>query len=305
MGAVYQRIRKVGYHVRLSLGGEGVAFQRIIAYGIAGKVAVQGRVGVGGLHYQHFFAVSVRYVRQHRAQVIQAAVPEGVPAGGEHVVIQGVYFQLFSKVFELFRIFRIGEMQRGERIRVYLPDGIQPRVHKGYDAGPAGLAAHPPVGLVARLHHAHIHAVFLKRGKGRQGELIHRLCLFFCAHACPGFGRHLLSGIRPEVRVMKVHYQFKARFCAPEADLNKGIQIADASAVGPSFRVVGIVPQAGADVGYAVLLKQREYIRLVPVKVIKARAAVFQRDDGRQIHAEYKIIGHAPDVPDIKLRVLA
>ena len=88
---------------------------------------------------------------------------------------------------------------------------------------------------------------------------------------------------------MEIDQQLHAAVSRAPADLLCLFQIVVAAAVAVAVRVIGIVPDAHADVIDAVVSKYFENILRLPCLIFEAHTGVFERDDRGDIHTADKI----------------
>ena len=96
-------------------------------------------------------------------------------------------------------------MQGNHGFGEHLPDSLGAGGEQLLQIEPGLFAAEGAVGLVADLHHAHIHLGLLQLLEAIDGVRIEGLGLFLDAHAIPGLGHHLLAGVGPEIGIMEVY----------------------------------------------------------------------------------------------------
>ena len=303
--SVHHGVGDVPHAVGLPLHGEGIVpgNSPAPADGVSGKVAVLLRPGIGGFHHHHLLAVGLRDFRQDGGKIFQAPVPVGIVGGGKHVVMNEPVFLIIVQLLRVgavaFRVFRIRKMHRHQRLRIHLPRRPGAGIHQVGDVHPGFLAAELSVRLVSGLHHPHRNPGLLQPPQAVQGKVIHRPGLLLDLHLRPGPGRHLFSGIRPEVGIVEVHQQLHPAGRGSFSDLHRGADVAVSSAEAMPFRVIGIVPYPHPDGVDPVVRQNPEQILLLPVEVPVADAALFLGDHAGYIHAEKKVLRQVFHLPDI------
>ena len=193
-------------------------------------------------------------------------------------------------------------MHRHQRVRVYFPHGPASRLHEMvHNIHPDPLAAHPAVRLVAQLHHADPDALRLQAAQAVRCVGIQRFRLGFDIHALPGLRRLLFGGIRPEVRIVKIHQQRQAVRGGPSADLHSRLNIVVSAAVAVPVTVKGIIPDPDADQVHAVFAQQCKQILFRAVRIPVADAGSLQGQNRRYIHTQKKVLRKMFRLPDIEV----
>ena len=226
-------------------------------------------------------------------------MPVGIIGGGKHVVIHVVVREFFG-IARVGAALGIGKVHRHQRLREDLARRSRPGLHQILDVEPDLFAAEGAVGLVAHLHHAHVRAGFLQHGQAVSGVLIHRLGLFLDLHVFPGQGDHLLARIGPEIRIMEVHDQLHAGLGGAFPDLGGLFDVVVAAAVSVAVLVIGVVPDAHADVGHARLRQRQEHVPLLAGEIIILHAALLLGDDRGSVHTQDEILRQIRDRLDIE-----
>ena len=170
-------------------------------------------------------------------------------------------------------------------------------VHQLADSGPttqvrAFFSAHGTIGLVADLHHAHIHSCLHQLLQGNLCILIQRLCLGFHGQFLPFFWGHLLGWVCPKIRIVEVDQQFHAILGGAFSDGNGIFNIAVTAAISLAIGCIGVVPDPDTDIVDAIVAQDLIDILRTAVMVIIANAALFQCRHTGSIHAYDEIIRH-------------
>ena len=296
----------VGHLVGLALHRDGVRLfiRAALADGVAAEIAVRQGVGIAGFGDHHLLAIGVGHLGEHLRQVVQRAVPVGIVAGGEHVVVQIVIGQLGGVGHVAARAFRVCEMHGHQRPGEHLPHGAAALPHQLVDVHPGLFAAEPAVGFVAQLHHAHVHARVLQLMQAVRGIGVQRLGLLGNLHARPGLGGLLLAGVGPEVGVVEIHQQAHAVDRGAAADFHCGGDVAVASAIAVALAVKGVVPHPDADIVDAAIRQDGEQIPFLPVKIVVFHPRRFQRKHRGHVHAQDEVLRQVFHMADVQRTLL-
>ena len=184
-------------------------------------------------------------------------------------------------------------MNGHQRLRENCPDGSGAGLHQLADVPPGGFPAETAVGLIAQLHHAYVHPGVLQLPKAVRGVAVQGIGLFVDFHTDPRFGNHLLTGIGPEIGIVKIDQKLHAVPGGSLADGEGGADVAVSAAVAPAGAVVRIHPNPNPDVVDPVFGKDLKNVLLLTVKIIVPDAARLQRRHDGGVHAQNKGFGHA------------
>ena len=222
-------------------------------------------------------------------------MPEWIVGGCEYVVVHLIVIQILAVADVAVGIFGVGKMNRHQGIGADFPHSPGTCADELHDSFPAAqftavLAAHGTVGLIANLHHTHIHTGIHQFLQGFFCVLIQGFGLLVNIHSLPCLRCHLLAGVCPEVGIMEIHQQLHARRRCPLANGNGIFNIAVAAAVAVARCVEGIVPDADTDVVDAVFTEDLIDILFGAFVVIVLHAALFQRGHAGGIHAHDEIL---------------
>ena len=177
-------------------------------------------------------------------------------------------------------------------IRCRFPDGLAACGQKFSDICHIGLTGHTVVDLVTDLYHTHIHTGIQKLCQAFQSEVIESIGLFFNIHAFPCLGNKLLLGVGPEIGIMKINADLHAIFRGMLSQSDGSCHVVIAAAVTVAVLIIGIVPDAQADIIHTGLRQCHEHILFFPIKVIIFYAAVLQSKYRGSVHAPIEIIGN-------------
>ena len=191
-------------------------------------------------------------------------------------------------------------MDGDERLREDLAHGLRARAHDVLDVEPGFLSRKGAVGLVAKLHHAHVHVRVAQLFKTLLRKGIGRLGLFLDRHTLPGLGGELLARVGPEVGIMKIDQQLHAVCRGAPPDLDSGVDVVVAAAVAVAGAVIRIVPHAHADHVDPVRGQDRKQILFLAVEVIILHAAALLGQDARHVHPEDEILRQVLDLSDVQ-----
>ena len=190
----------------LALHGKGIGLVigGLVADGIAVTIGILHRIGIGGLGHHYPLAAALHHALQLPGQILQAAMPIGVIGGGEDVIVHAVNLQGRGNGAE-FLCLRVGVVDDDLDIPVRIPHRLGGGGHQGIAPGHGGLAAEALGDLVADLYHVHLHPGLPKGKQALHCIIINGLLPLLQGHALPCLGGLLLGGVRPEIRIVKIH----------------------------------------------------------------------------------------------------
>ena len=305
---VFHSLSHVGQKQGLSLGAEGIAAAVVASRtdGIGMAVAVFQGEGPGGFRHDDLLAVGVCHLLQHGGQIVQGAVPVGIPGGGENIVIHLIGIELLGEVGIVAGTLGIGEVDGNQDIPIVfsgnLPDGLGAGGEQLGTVGPVAFAADGVGGFVAHLNHAHIHTGVQQGLQALISIGFNGISLIVQGVVLPGLGHLLLAGVCPEVGVMEVDEDLHAGVGGPLAHGHGSLYIAVAAAVAVALGIEGIVPHTQTDpVGAAGSQEVKEAltIQFFAVKIIELRAAVQNGQNRGHVHAPHELAVGALDVRHI------
>ena len=283
----------VSYGAGLSLYGSGIALGKgPLRDRIAGSVPVLQGPGIGRFQNADILSGLLLQVLKYLFQISCASVPVHVVGKAEYVIVHLALFQDLRPAGQFFRFGNIREVDCHPGVR-HLSYAFGSRIKEVSHLFLYGLSGHAVIDLVPDLHHIYMGAGFLYFLKALLGILSDGFFLFGKVHLCPGPGRHLLSGIRPEVRIVEIHQKLHAVLRRHPSDLSGPFRVAVAASEAVSLFVIGIVPDTHPDPVDAGVGKNTEKIRLLSLFVKVADPALCLRKKAGYVGSPYEVLRDA------------